>query len=255
MKFLGRLLLGVLTLSVAIIASTAAEEKKAVSFEEIYSEPSKAVERPAKVPSIRLAGKEISNQTASGRAPEASVRRLVKFKDLLVGVSPEDRIEFADRLRLVDGKVASARLAPLRKTMSESQVNQLIDRLTESPEDASVAEPAKSDKKSGLIQLSNLLEGLSSEAKAEFYDSMVFKNGELVSFFVGGLRQGLSKPAFSAAMKVLAGSDDSTIVSGTKGLCGTTWCNNSECDMPPIGERLRCISIEIDGICKTATCK
>lgn len=245
MKLSGRFLIALSVFNLAMAGSLAAKENKSPSFDEIYSEPVKAITAPPRKSEGTLAAREIPGKPVP---PKTAPPRLVKFRDLLRGVAPEDRAEFGGGLRLVNGKVASAHLVPLRKTMDAARVNEILDRLTESPGAEPRDEAGGREKRPDLVVLSKLVEGLSPEARARFYDSLIFKDGELVSFFAGDLRLARSKSDFEAVLRSLGGTND------PKGLCGNGWCNNSECDFPETG-LLRCISIEIDGVCKGATCR
>ncbi len=235
------------SLALPTIAGRTNAETGQPALEEVYSGTSKSMRKR-------------SESSASKKPPERpkvgvaanSVKGPVKIKEFLRDLSAEDRILFIDRLRLVDGRVASLYTAPLKKAFAADRVDQMLNALGGSSEAGSATSA-----KPRLAELSKLLAGLPAEVKVEFYDSMTFNDGELVSFRIAGLRSIVSKARLDEILLALGFDPAAESQLDSKGLCGgqgsDTWCNDSLCDFPETGP-LRCIS-EKDYTCKSASCR
>lgn len=236
-----------------VLVSAARAEPGQPPFDEVHAETAKALKK-------RLASKEgdsrvkdVPGQAVTPADVPPPARELVRIKEFLKDLPAADRALFMDRLRLVDGRVASVYTAPLTKAFKASRVDEMLDKLGGSGD----SPQARSSGRPRLAELSKVLEGMPAEVKREFYDSMIFVGGELVSFRIDGVRKNATKAKVDEILLSLGfdPADESPLDS--KGLCGgqggQTWCNDSICDFPETGP-LRCIS-EKDYTCKSASCK
>lgn len=227
--------------------------KKAVSFDELYAAPSGAIKSNPESSPTDVAGRAIARQDLDAARSEDSDSRLVKIEKLLKDVPEGERAEFMGHLRLVNGRVVSAYLAPLRKSFREDKITAILDRLTGPANPAASASAESKGGRPRLVELSSLLQDVSPSDRTKTYDSMIFRNGELVSFWVGGLRRTANKSTLNDVLQSLGGIPASGSDVGAKGLCGNGWCDNSICDFPPTGS-LRCLATDEDYVCKT-NCK
>lgn len=236
-----------------VLVSIVRAEPGQPPFDEVHAEAAKVLKK-------RLASKEGDSRVKDipGHAvtPADAPRpgpELVRIKEILKDLPDADRMLFMDRLRLVDGRIASVYTAPLTKAFKAGRVNEMLDKLGGSGD----GPQARSSGRPRLAELSKVLEGMPAEVKREFYDSMIFIGGELVSFRIDGLRKNATKTRVDEVLLSLGFDPANESALDSKGLCGgqggQTWCNDSICDFPETGP-LRCIS-EKDYTCKSATCK
>jgi len=219
----------------------AAEQRKP-SFEGLYADTGGAIAVSSKKADDEISAVPIGNVGNTKRVP-----RLVDLKELLKDLPPSDRAEFIGDLRLLNGEVVSMNMAPLRRNLNSKQIDAILAGLDSPPR------PASTPKRTGhprMVDISDLLRDAPDRVRAEFYDSLVFLDGEIVSFRYRGLKDSLSKEAYADLLSALNPNPEI----GPKSLCGNGWCEDSICDLPPDPEeRPRCLSQE-DYTCKT-NCK
>lgn len=238
-------ILCIVTVIPPLMTVGAAAQSEHPPLEEVYSGTAKAVKKQA-------AAKEAAAKAAAAEGQPKEAVRPVKVSELLRELPAEDRALVMERLRLVDGRVASVYTAPLTKAFKTEKVDEILSALG-----GSVGAAPRASGKPRLADMSKLLAALSTDVKRDFYDSMVFYDGELVSFRIDGLRANASKAKLDEILLALGFDPANEAKLDSKGLCGgqggDTWCNDSICDFPETGP-LKCIS-EKDYTCKSASCR
>lgn len=222
-----KLLVGAFALF-AFTGVVAANASDAVSFDDFYANPKSAIK-------ITLALKppsDAAKEKIKRRFPENSLKqkrktRLVVMKDLLKGVPPEDRAEFLNNLMLKNGKVVSAKLTPLRRTLEEDRINEILDAFSP-PRGSKKKNFPKSTTPPRYVRLSELLADVPMKDKSRFLNSLTFKDGVVVSAYVKDLKAAVSE----AELKKILGSLQAPISKGSNSAlawCGNNWCDDSAC--------------------------
>ncbi|MBI5597498.1 MAG: hypothetical protein HY928_15520 [Elusimicrobia bacterium] len=220
-------------------ADAAQKADQTPAFDELYSHPEHALaERHGKA-------RAISN-AASITTTEVSRVKLVKISELLADIPTPDKVRFLDDLRFFDGEIVSANTEPLKKTLSREQIKGILAALSSpagTPEKARKGRPR-------LTVFSDALKGVPDNVRAEFYESLVFRGDEIVSFYASGLRGALGEAGF----KSLLGSLNPAPSADEKSLCGDGWCDDSYCDLPPDPADDPSCQTKKDHVCKS-NCK
>lgn len=216
-----RLAMGVLVMLVGV-GEVSAEEIKPY-FDMLHADPSMAIsKRDATSTSAPIA-------IPIPREPKALQASPVKISELLKDVPLADRIEFIGDLTLLDGEFVSANLAPLQKTLSQDQIDRILSSLSAPPASEPPAKASRRKKKRHLTSISKLVQDAPPSVRNEFYESLVFRRGEVVSFYIGGLETALKRTSVDVLLAALNPEPEVD----SKSLCGNGWCADSYCDLPP----------------------
>ncbi|MBI4677327.1 MAG: hypothetical protein HY748_07065 [Elusimicrobia bacterium] len=156
--------------------------------------------------------------------------RVVVMKELLKDLPPEDRAEFVNHLVLGNGRVVSTYIAPLKSALPKDRVIKILDSITPHSSASRKKPPENAGASSRrLVQLADLLEGVPAGVRNEFLDSIVLKDGAVVSAYVGGLKKVVSKKRLTRILGSIFPSAVKSPEVAPKSLCGNGWCDDSAC--------------------------
>lgn len=147
------------------------------------------------------------------------------MKELLKDLSAEDRAEFLGSLELRNGWVVSVSMAPLRRTLNRGMTVKILESFTTSQNVIKAASARNKKTSSPIIRLSELLKNVPVDIRNEFFDNMEFKNGALVSVYLGGLRKVMKEVELKKMIKSLASAASADF----KVLCGNDVCYYVSC--------------------------
>jgi len=202
------------------------------AFDTAYKNPKEAVKSTASNIALPAVSQETVNKTATTAKQTAHI---VVIKNLLKNIPVEDRSEFLNSLVLKNGRIVSADLAPLNRTLTENDTAAVVkDIFYRSENDKSKT------KNAGLparwADMSKLLTGVSPDAKDNFLGSLMFKDGYFVSAQISELRGAVAPERLDEIIKAIATTPGPLTTFGPKTLCGDGVCYKSHC-----------VSVEGDG--------
>lgn len=165
------------------------------------------------------------------KAPLPKPAKIVVASALLSTLTAADRIEFLEDMTFINGEIVSLHLKPLEKNLGPEEVRAVVAALS-GPKDSPVRQkrPAKAE----LYRLKDLLSAAPPAARAEFLDSLAFRDGVLVSARIAGLRAALGEKALNALLARVAVSEE-------KSVCGDGWCKDSICTLLPNEHKPKCL--------------
>ena len=172
------------------------------------------------------------NATLSGRQPERKEAEVkisawprVVPKELLRIVPSAERAEFLDNLVLINGAVAELQNGILKKYFN-GDFGRPLRALCSGAEDEELYYHEKPPR---FVRLRTLLKDLPGKARGEFLDNLTFKNGHLVSAYVGGLRSRMSPQDLGKMLDQLACDSGKRPAAAAGAVCGAGWCTGSCC--------------------------
>lgn len=206
----------------------------------------------------KMAKDSVKNETVSEVMPKSVEEESTKvdinetkgplfiMKEWLKDLSPENRAEFIGSLKLKGGRVAAASIEPLRRSLNRSQATQVLESLATPKRIIRAVSFENKEYSAPLVQLSELLKDVSPEVRNEFFDYMKFKNGAVVSVYIGGLRGVMNELELKEILESLIPKISKSMKTDSKALCGNGVCYGSTC-VPKKG-KYHCVSSN-DGAC------
>ena len=153
---------------------------------------------------------------------------LVVMKELLKDIPAEDRAEFLNSMVLKNGRIVSAPIAPLERTLTKEKLDNIMKTIFYHPEGD--ADSSKTDgKPARFVEISKLLKDLSPDVRNEFLDSLTFKNGSFVSAYIGGLHREAKTARMREILKAIATTPGPVREFDLKTLCGDGVCYKAAC--------------------------
>lgn len=198
------------------------------AFDTAYINPKEAVKSTASNIALPVVSQGTVNKAVSIAEQPA---RIVVMKDLLLNIPASDRSEFFDSLVLKNGRIVSADLAPLKRTLLEDDMDAVVKTIFYRSEN-----DKSKIKNTGLparyADISKLLAGVSQDVKNNFLGSLMFKDGYFVSAQIGELSGVVASERLDEIIKAIATTPGSLSTFSPKTLCGDGVCYKAHCYSP-----------------------
>jgi len=228
-----------------------AESGTLFAFDTVQKNPLKAVKSFENIIILPMAGKPAERKTKTSGQTTSRKTHMVKIKELVKALSPEDRSELYNSFILKDGRIVSMSFAQLKRTFNTKQMDSIIGDIFYSEDENEKASEATAAIPARLTQISESLKDLPVDIRDEFIGSMMFKNGAFVSAYIGGLRRILAPARMDEILQSVTSTPGLTGSFGPKALCLGTTCYDSACSTSSDGGT-DCID-STDSVC-SASC-
>lgn len=210
-----------------------------LAFDTVYKNPQAAIKNQANNPVP-------ATEPATTEARETTLPTMAEF---LKDVPAADRLEFLNSLMLKNGHIVSAYIAPLKRTLSEDRVTEILNaiyinrRLEKKLSFENPGAPAR------YTEMSELLKNTTPEVKNEFLDNLIFRDGTFASAYVGGLRKVVTEDTLYGMLRALTTNPNAP--ADPKALCWPPGvCQNAKCALVGNGSgQAKCKSTDVDWTC------
>jgi len=212
-----------------------------LAFDPVYRNPQTALKAQG---GSRV---EVPARTAEAPAPMA----LKTMGEFLSDVPRAERLAFLSSLMLKNGHIVSAYLAPLRKSVSEDRLNEILDTIYANRHLEKKLSFENPGSPARYTEISELLKNVPHDAREEFLDNLVFRNGAFLSAYVGGLRKSLGDEGLRKALRALA--TNPAAPENPKALCWGGTCQYAKCVLVGNGSgQSGCRSTDLDWSCDSS---
>lgn len=161
--------------------------------------------------------------------PKRQEQLVFVMKDLLKDVPQKARAEFIGSFMLKDGRIATLDAAPLKGVVSEERLIEILNSLGPSTKAIEEAKRRKTRNPAQAVTLSELLKGVTEQARNHFFDNMMFKDGGVACVDAGRLENAVTKRKLIQILNSMAPAGGARPSTYSKALCGDGWCEESVC--------------------------
>jgi len=234
---IGTIILGVAVLFVCS-GFGIAEDGELLAFDKVYKNPQKAISGNKGNVVLPEASQEPAEQ-ATANTVAKQTPHLVVMKELLKELPAEDRAEFLNSMVLINGRVVSMSLAPLRKTLTSEKVASVVKTIYYHPAGSDKNSHKNNESPMRFTEISKLLNDIPADVRNGFLDSLMFKDGSFVSAYIGGLRSAVKTARLDEIIKAIATTPGPIMELDPKAFCPGGVCYDAVCHGDDAG--VRCI--------------
>jgi len=242
------IMLGVATLFICA-GFGIAEDGELLAFDKVHKNPQEVVKSNAKNVLLPGAYQKTAGQDASGPAVKR-LPRLVVMKELLKDLPAGDRAEFLNSMVMINGRVVSMSLAPLKKNLASEKMDSVVKTIYYHPEGSDKSSRKNNKSPMRFTEISKLFKDIPPDVRNEFLDSLMFKDGSFVSAYIGGLRRTVKPARMDEIIKAMATTPGPIRQFDPKTLCWDGICYDSVCHGDDDGD-VKCID-GTDSSCDTS---
>lgn len=187
---------------------------KGVNIQEEINKPETKTSQT--LPKKSISSKEYNNENKG---------RVVIMKDMLRKMSLKDKSTFINSMTIKNGHIVSFNYGVLEKYFNNSDVERIVSDLFFKKTDKFLP----TDKENRYCSVSEILTDIPTKNKIEFFESIIIKNGLIVSVSIEPIVDALDKDEIFGILNKLSPTPNLPPTSGSKILCGDGWCKDLTC--------------------------